>query len=81
MLRQSGDAQVASLNHELRELAETTISVGPPDLDTVTTPIGIEAQLPIRGAKPAEETPHENEGRIVLVWPDERLWRDVELLF
>ncbi|KAI2794295.1 hypothetical protein POX_a00890 [Penicillium oxalicum] len=66
VLRQSGDAQVASLNHELRELAETTISVGPPDLDTVTTPIGIEAQLPIRGAKPAEETPHENEGRIVL---------------
>ncbi|KAF7714335.1 Uncharacterized protein PECH_008879 [Penicillium ucsense] len=67
VLRQSGDSQVASLNHASRELAEPSISAPSADHDMITNPVGIESQLPFRGAKPAEEPLLNEEGGTVLL--------------
>lgn len=67
VLRQAGDSQPASLNHEQREVAEPSISALPSDHEVATTPIGAESHLPIRSAKQPEGPSHGAEGTVVLV--------------
>jgi nuclear pore complex protein Nup133 len=66
VLRQAGDSQPASLNHEQREVAEPSISALPSDHEVATTPIGAESHLPIRSAKQPEGPTHDAEGTVVL---------------
>jgi nuclear pore complex protein Nup133 len=67
VLRQTGDSQATSLNHDHREVAEPSISVPPSDHELVTTAIGPESHLPIRSAKHAEGPSNGVEGTVVLV--------------
>lgn len=67
VLRQSGDSQATSLNHDQREVAEPSIAIPPSDHDVVTTAIGPESHLPIRSAKQGEGPSSDTDGMVVLV--------------
>ncbi|CEO61203.1 hypothetical protein PMG11_05504 [Penicillium brasilianum] len=66
VLRQSGDSQATSLNHDQREVAEPSIAIRPSDHDVVTTAIGPESHLPIRSAKQGEGPSSDTDGTVVL---------------
>lgn len=67
MLRQTGDSQATSLDHDQREVAEPSISALPSDHEVATTSIGVESHLPIRSAKQPEGSVNDAEGTVVLV--------------
>ncbi|KAF3388491.1 Nucleoporin [Penicillium rolfsii] len=64
VLRQTGDSQATSLNHDQREVAEPAISALASEV--VTTPLGAESHLPIRSAKQPEGSANDAEGTVVL---------------